>query len=121
MSYDDFSRTYNFRPMVIRFLGLKCAILTAYPWLRAVNPIPTRPVCPKYLYSILNNGKRGEKMYDFFIEAQQKEQKFKLTWTMKLNLQNDNKYWEQITNGSEIAVVSVPDYTSNSRYKLSFT
>ncbi len=96
MSYDDFSRTYNFRPMVIRFLGLKCAILTAYPWLRAVNPIPTRPVCPKYLYSILNNGKRGKKMYDFFIEAQQKEQKFKLTWTMKLNLQNDNKYWKQI-------------------------
>ena len=35
-------------------------------------------------------------MYDFFIEAQQKEQTFKLTWTMKLNLQNDNKYWKQI-------------------------
>ena len=98
VGYEELCRMYNFRPIITRFYGLRCAILKCYPWLRAVDHIPMRPACPKYLYSILNNGKRGKKMYDFFIESLQKEQQFKNKWAFELNLQMEDRDWKQINS-----------------------
>jgi hypothetical protein len=102
MNYEEFHRRYNFSPMITRFYGLRCAILENYTWLLPANAIASRPICPKYLYSILNNGIRGKKVYDFFIEALQKEQKYKNKWATELDLQNNDKFWKQINLGVKL-------------------
>ncbi len=99
MNYEEFRRRYIFSPMITRFYGLRCAILENYTWLFPANSILIRPICPKYLYSILNNGIRGKKVYDFFIEALQKEQKYKNKWATELDLQNNDTFWKQINIG----------------------
>ena len=98
MNYEEFCRRYNFNPMITRFHGLRYAILENYTWLQAVNSKPVRPVCPKYLYYILNNGIRGKKVYEFLVESLQKEQKYKNKWAMELDLPNNEKFWKQINS-----------------------
>ena len=100
MNYDEFCTAYNFRPIITRFQGLRCAILEGYPELRAIaNSSPPQPFCPKYIYHILNNGIRGEKVYDLFVEDLHKEQKYKANWATELDLgENDNILWWKKVN-----------------------
>ena len=89
MIYEEFCYTYEFRPPITQYYGLRNSIAKNWPFIRNIGIIPFRPVIPKMI-SVLNKNKKGcRDIYDKFLLNMKFTNTYLDKWKIDLNIRDN--------------------------------
>ncbi|PJE77967.1 hypothetical protein CI610_03106 [invertebrate metagenome] len=95
-NYEEFCEKFSFSPILTQFYGIRNAILSKWPFLRNYNSTIILPHCQKYIYHILTNKQRGLSIYNLFIKDLTTNDKYKVKWSLELDIHQNQYWWEKI-------------------------
>ena len=83
-------------PPILRFHGVRDAILKRWPTLRNCNTKQFLPVFPSYIRIMMFDKKNKFSVYSKFINYLQYKQKYKDKWNTTLNVNLSDQEWKMI-------------------------